>query len=175
MLHRGQAQDCEGVYYESTSQEAMHKERHGPFFKEKYVDDEAVLEILVINLPSLNRQLCTRMPSPYLTKPPLPPPPPPPPPSQRQQPTPKQRHSLTFEEEFDIVLREKNYAELKEMEESGRMKQWTPMSKDYSSMPSVSAQRLRSERKGTGSQVVGDFVRLSRRSQVVAVYKLLLF
>jgi hypothetical protein len=79
------------------------------------------------------------MPSPYLTKPPLPPPPPPPPPSQRQQPTPKQRHSLTFEEEFDIVLREKNYAELKEMEESGRMKQWTPMSEDYSSMPSVSA------------------------------------
>jgi hypothetical protein len=32
------------------------------------------------------------------------------------------------------------------------------MSEDYSSMPSVSAQQLRSERKGTGSQVVGDFI-----------------
>lgn len=63
-----------------------------------------------------------------------------------------------------IVLREKNDAELKGMEESGRMKQWTPMSDDYSSMPSVSAQRLRSEGKVTGSQVVGDFVRLSHRS-----------
>jgi hypothetical protein len=54
-----------------------------------------------------------------------------------------------------IVLREKNDAELKGMEESGRMKRWTPMSDDYSSMPSVSAQWLRSERKGTGSQWLG--------------------
>jgi hypothetical protein len=111
-----------------------------------------------------------------MTKPPLPPPPPPPPPSQRQQPNPKHRRSLTFfEEEFIIVLREKNDAELKGMEESGRINRWIPMSEDYSSMSSVSAQRLRSERKGTGSQVVGDFVRLSHRSQVVAVYKSLLF
>jgi hypothetical protein len=57
-----------------------------------------------------------------MTKPPLPPPPPPPPPSQQQQPNPKHRRSLTFKEEFGIVLREKNDAELKEMEESGRMK-----------------------------------------------------
>jgi hypothetical protein len=70
-----------------------------------------------------------------------------------------------FKEEFVIVLREKNDAELKGMEESGRMKRWTPMSDDYSSMPSASAQRLCSERKGTGSQVVGDFVRLSHSAQ----------
>ncbi len=36
---------------------AMHEERRGPFFKEKYVDDEATLSILVINLLSLDRQL----------------------------------------------------------------------------------------------------------------------
>ena len=42
-----------------------------------------------------------------------------------------------FEEEFVIVLREKNDTKLKGMEESGRMKRWTPMSDDDSSMPSV--------------------------------------
>jgi hypothetical protein len=59
---------------------AMHKERRGPFFKEKYVDDEAVL-----NNPS-HQPPIPRPPTlhvnalPVMSKPPLPPPPPPPPP-----------------------------------------------------------------------------------------------
>jgi hypothetical protein len=57
-------------------------------------------------------------------------PPPPPPPSQRQQPSSTHCHSHTFEEEFVIVLREKNEAELQGMKKSGRMKRWNPISED---------------------------------------------
>jgi len=42
---------------------AMHKERCGPFFKEKYVDDEAVLDNPSHQPPILDRQHCTRTPS----------------------------------------------------------------------------------------------------------------
>jgi hypothetical protein len=109
---------------------AMHEERRGPFFKEKYVDDEAALDTPSHQPPIPRPPTLHANALPVMTKPPLPPPPPPLPPSQRQQPNPKHRRSLTFEEEFVIVLREKNDAELKGMEESGRMKRWTPMSED---------------------------------------------
>jgi hypothetical protein len=78
----------------------MHEERRGPFFKEKYVDDEAALDTChqppIPRPPTLHANAL-----PVMTRPPLPPPP-----SQRQQPNPKHRRSLTFEEEFVMVLRE---------------------------------------------------------------------
>ena len=56
-------------------------------------------------------------------------PPPPPPPSQQEQ-QPKHQHQRTFDEEFVIILKEKIDSEIQEMEETGRMKRWTPISED---------------------------------------------
>lgn len=53
-------------------------------------------------------------------------PPPPPPPL----PTSEKSSRRTFDEEFVMVLKDKIDAECKEMEETGRMKRWTPIRDD---------------------------------------------
>jgi len=53
--------------------------------------------------------------------------PPPPPPLPKSNPNQPQR---TFEEEFVMVLSDKISAECQEMEETGRMKRWKPISED---------------------------------------------
>ncbi|KAL3822925.1 hypothetical protein ACHAXA_011640 [Cyclostephanos tholiformis] len=112
-----------------SSLEAMHGVGRGTSFEEKEIVGESTLnnlnhQPLLPGQPDLHINSLREM-----TKPPLPPPPPPPP-SQRQQPNSTHCHSCTFEEEFVIVLREKNDAELQGMKQSGRMKRWSPMSED---------------------------------------------
>ena len=71
--NNGQGEECSFTEAElkiakegttSPPAKVMHKERRGQFFKEKYVDNEAVLDNPSHQPLILDRQLCTQTPSP---------------------------------------------------------------------------------------------------------------